>query len=82
MPIIIPGFENLYLSLYLMAEIATHPHTKWQKSRPMPIPELKTCYPSERHLVPGISWKRTPQGRPPYLIRTEANIAKISENWK
>ena len=33
--------ENLYLSLYLMAEIATHPYTKWQESRPIPIPELK-----------------------------------------
>ena len=50
MPIIIPEFENLYLSLYLMAEIATHPYTKWQKSKPIPIPELKNCDPSERHL--------------------------------
>ena len=33
-----------------MAEIATHPYTKWQKSRPIPIPELKNCDPSERHL--------------------------------
>ena len=46
----IPEFENLYLSLYVMAEIATHPYTKWQKSRPIPIPELKNCDPSERHL--------------------------------
>ena len=30
MPTIIPEFEDLYLSLYLMAEIATHPYTKWQ----------------------------------------------------
>ena len=29
---------------------ATHPYTKWQKSRPIPIPELKHCDPSERHL--------------------------------
>ena len=36
--------------LYLMAEIATHPYTKWQKSRPIPIPELNNCDPSERHL--------------------------------
>ena len=50
MPIIIPKFENLYLSLYLMAEIATHPYTKWQKSRPIAILELKSCDPSERHL--------------------------------
>ena len=50
MPIIIPEFENLYLSLYLMAELATHPYTKWQKSRPIAIPELKSCDPSERHL--------------------------------
>ena len=50
MPIIIPEFENLYLSLYLMAEIATHLYTKWQKSRPIPIPEIKNCDPSERHL--------------------------------
>ena len=33
-----------------MAEIVTHPYTKWQKSGPMPIPELKNCDPSERHL--------------------------------
>ena len=37
MPIIIPEFENLYLSLYLMAEIATqieiHPYTWAQKLR-------------------------------------------------
>ena len=33
-----------------MAEIATHPYTKWQKSRPIPIPELKNCDPSKRHL--------------------------------
>ena len=33
-----------------MAEIATHPYTKWQKSIPIPIPELKNCDPSERHL--------------------------------
>ena len=50
MPIIITEFENLYLSLYLMAEIATHPYTKWQKSRLIPIPELKNCDPSERHI--------------------------------
>ena len=50
MPVIIPEFESLYLSLYLMAEIATHPYTKWQKSRPIPIPELKDWDPSERHL--------------------------------
>ena len=50
MPIIIPEFENLYLSLYLMAEIATHPYTKWQKSRLIRIPELKNCDPSEQHL--------------------------------
>ena len=50
MLIIIPEFENLYLSLYLIAEIATHPYTKWQKSRPIRIPELKNCDPSERHL--------------------------------
>ena len=50
MPIIITEFENLYLSLYLMAEIATPPYTKWQKSRPIPIPELKNCDPSERHI--------------------------------
>ena len=50
MPIIIQEFENLFLSLYLMEEIATHPYTKWQKSRPIPIPELKNYYPSERHL--------------------------------
>ena len=31
MPIIIPEFEDLYQSLYLMAEIATSPYTKWQK---------------------------------------------------
>ena len=49
MPIIIPAFENLYLSLYLMAKIETHPYTKWLKSRPIPIPELKNCDPSERH---------------------------------
>ena len=49
MLIIIQEFENLYLSLYLMAKIATHPYTKWQKSRPIPIPELKNCDPSERH---------------------------------
>ena len=48
MPIIITEFENLYLFLYLMAEIATHPYTKWQKSRPIPIPEMKNCDPSER----------------------------------
>ena len=35
MPIIILEFENLYLSIYLMVEIATHPYTKWQKSRPI-----------------------------------------------
>ena len=46
MPIIIPEFENLYL----MAEIATHSYTKWQKSRPIPIPDLKNCDPSKRHL--------------------------------
>ena len=50
MPIIIPEFKNMYLSLYMMTEIATHPHAKWQKSRPIPIPELKNCDPSERHL--------------------------------
>ena len=50
MSIIIPAFENLYLSLYLMAEIVIHPYTKWQKSRPIPIRELKNCEPSERHL--------------------------------
>ena len=50
MPIIITEFENLYLSSCLMAEIATHPYTKWQKSRPIPIPELKNCDPSERHI--------------------------------
>ena len=33
-----------------MAEIAIHPYTKWQKSRPIPIPELKNCDPSEQHL--------------------------------
>ena len=42
MPVIIPEFENLYLSLYLIAEIATHPYTKWQKSRHIPIPEQLT----------------------------------------
>ena len=50
MPIIIPEFEYLYISLYLMAEIATHPYTKWQKLKPIPIPELKNCDPSEWHL--------------------------------
>ena len=50
MPIIIPECKNLYLSLYLMEEIATHPYTKWQKLRPIPIPELKNCDQSERHL--------------------------------
>ena len=50
MPIIILGFENLFQSFYLMAEIATHPYTKWQKSRPIPIPELKNYDPSKRHL--------------------------------
>ena len=50
MPIFILEFENLYLSLYLMAENATHRYTKWHKSRPIPIPELKNCDPSERHL--------------------------------
>ena len=33
-----------------MAEIVTHPYTKWQKSRPILIPELKNCDPSEQHL--------------------------------
>ena len=33
-----------------MAEIATHPYNKWQKSRPIPIPEFENCDPSERHL--------------------------------
>ena len=33
-----------------MAKIATHPYTKGQKSRPIPIPELKNCNPSEWHL--------------------------------
>ena len=37
-PYIIPEFENLYLSLYLMAEITTHPYTKGQKLRPILIP--------------------------------------------
>ena len=50
MPIIIPEFEKLYLSLYLIAEIATQPCTKWQKSRPIHIPELKNLDPSEGHL--------------------------------
>ena len=50
MPIIIPESENLYVSLYLIVEIATHLYTKWQKSRPIPIPELKNCDPAERHL--------------------------------
>ena len=49
-PIFIPELENLYVSLYLIPEIGTHPYTKWQKSRPIPIPELKNCDPSERHL--------------------------------
>ena len=44
MPIIIPEFENLYLSLYLIAEIATlyqmaevetHTYTRAQKLRPI-----------------------------------------------
>ena len=56
MPIIITEFEHLYLSLYLMAEIATHPYTKWQKSRPIPIPELKNCDPCGTS-VPGTSWE-------------------------
>ena len=30
-----------------MVGIATHPYTNWQKSRPIPIPELKNCDPSE-----------------------------------
>ena len=61
MSIIILEFENLYLFLYLMAEIATHTYTKWQKSKPIPIPELKNCDPSERtrHFLglnpPGVS---------------------------
>ena len=36
-----------------MAEIATHPYTKWQKSKPIPIPELKNCDTSEQHLHTG-----------------------------
>ena len=52
MPIIISDFKNLYLSSYLMAEIMTHPYTKWQKSRSIPIPDLKNCDPSEWHLDP------------------------------
>ena len=33
-----------------MAEIATHSYTKWQKFKPIPIPELKNCDPFEQHL--------------------------------
>ena len=35
---------------YNYTGIYTYPYTKWQKSRPIPIPELKNCNPSERHL--------------------------------
>ena len=34
-PVFIPEFENLYLSLYLIAEIETHPYTWAQKLRPI-----------------------------------------------
>ena len=55
MSIIIPEFENLYLSLYLMAEFATHPYTKWQKSRPILIPDSKIATHPSGISVPGIS---------------------------
>ena len=32
-----------------MAEIVIDSYTKWQKLRPIPIPESKNCDPSERH---------------------------------
>ena len=68
MPIIIPEFEDLYLSLYLMAEIATHPYTKWQKTGPIPIPELKNFDPSERHLRTRHFLGVNPLGRPALQI--------------
>ena len=67
-PIFIPELENLYLFLYLMAEIATHPYTKWQKSRLIPVLELKNCDPSERHLRTRYILGVNPQGpRRPYI---------------
>ena len=58
MPVIIPKFEDLFLYLYLMAEIAIHPYTKRQKSRPIPIPQSSkiATHPS-RASVPGIAWE-------------------------
>ena len=70
MPIIIPEFENLYLYLYLMAETAIHPYTKWQKSRPIPIHELKNCDPSERHL----RTRHFLEVNPPGDIHKEMNV--------
>ena len=40
----------IFISLYLSLKIYTCLYTWWQKSRPIPIPELKNCDPSERHL--------------------------------
>ena len=57
MPLIIPEFENLHISLKLMAEIATHPYTKWQKLKPIPIPELKIATHPSGTSVSGISWE-------------------------
>ena len=76
MPMFIPELENLYLSLYLMTEIATHPYTKWQKSRPIPIPELKNCDPSERHLRTRHFLGVNPQGRS--VIRKTVKLTKTA----
>ena len=62
------SWQKMWPSLYQMAEIKTHPYTKWQKSRPIPIPELKNCDPPKRHLrtrhflgvnPPGTAWEQT-----------------------
>ena len=78
-PIIIPQSENLYLSLYLMAEIAIHP-TKWQKSRPILMPELKNCDPSsERHF----RTRHFLGVNPPGVMTEEISLKKLeSELWQ
>ena len=72
MPVIIPEFEHLYLSLYLIAEIATHPYTKWQKLRHIPIPELKTLDLPERHLRTKHFLGVNPPGWPPDALTMAA----------